>query len=163
MTTVTVDTSIFPSDDLRAALEPKDFSFAAVTVTERELTGHHLAVELQQLSSVPGVAVWGESTWRTGLWGGPSVGGCFEDLLRVIGNGSFPPSGKRDNLTAGERRQLRDAMIFCGHVHAGLDIFLTNDAKAFVNGGRRAKLEAAYKTRIMTRDEFVTAFILKPA
>jgi len=91
MTTVTVDTSIFPSDDLRAALEPKGFSFAAVTVTERELTGHDLAVELQQLSSVPEVAVRGESTWRTGLWGGP------------------------------------------------------------------------YKTRIMTRDEFVTAFILKPA
>jgi hypothetical protein len=54
-------------------------------------------------------------------------------------------------------------MIFCGHVHAGLDTFLTNDTKAFVNGGRRAKLEAAYKTRIMTRDEFVTAFILTSA
>jgi len=49
MTTVTVDTSIF-SDDLRAVLEPNGFSFAAVTVTERELTGHHLAVQSQQLS-----------------------------------------------------------------------------------------------------------------
>jgi hypothetical protein len=158
MTTVTVDTSIF-SDDLRAVLEPKGFSFAAVTVTERELTGHHLAVQLQQLSSVPEAAVRGESLWGTGLWGGPSEGVCFEDLLRLIGNGSFPPSGKRDNLTAGQRHQLRDAMIFCTHVPAGLDIFLTDDRKAFVKHGRRAKLEAAYKTCIMTRDEFVTAFI----
>ena len=158
MITVTVHTSIF-SDDLRAVLELKGFSFAAVTVTERELTGHRLAVQLRQISSVPEVAVWGESTWGTGLRGGPPEGACFEDLLRLIGNGSFPPSGKRDNLTTGQRHQLRDAVILCAHVHAGLDIFLTNDLKAFVQHGRPEKLEAAYKTRIMTQDEFVTEFI----
>ena len=50
-------------------------------------------------------------------------------------------------------------MILCAHIRACRDIFLTSDRKAFVNEGRRQQLATTYKTRIMTRDEFVREFI----
>src|SRR5262249_11990696 len=43
----------------------------------------------------------------------------FEATLAAITNGSFPKPGSRSALTQGERRQLRDAIIFCTHVREG--------------------------------------------
>jgi len=55
----------------------------------------------------------------------------------------------------GERRQVRDAMALSDHVREGRDVFITTDAKAFINHGRREKLEALCSTRIMTPEEFI--------
>jgi hypothetical protein len=107
---------------------------------------------------VPETAVWGESVWDGAVWGGPSEGNCLEKALVIIGDGSFPPPNRRDTLTDGERRQLRDAMIFCAHVRAQRQIFVTDDSRGFVRGGRRQQLERNFGTRIMTCNEFISEF-----
>lgn len=159
MPKITLDTNILPADDLRSALEPRGFNFAVVSVTERELGGSDLRVELQHLRAVEEPFVWGEGVWGKGLWGGKDDANRFERLLQVIGNYSFPPPGKREDLSAGQRRQLRDAMILTAHIRDGRDVFVTNDARAFINDGRRQKLVAEFGVRIMTRAEFVAAHV----
>jgi hypothetical protein len=47
-----------------------------------------------------------------------------------------------------------DAMIFGSHVRDRRELFVTVDSTAFVESGRRAKLEAMFGTRIMTVAEF---------
>ena len=97
-------------------------------------------------------AVLGE--WRLGeaVLGGDESQPMLEIILRVIGGGSFP--SQRENLTRGERRQLRDAMILEAHHRDQRDVLVTEDAKAFINDGRRELLEALCVTRIMRVDEF---------
>lgn len=101
---------------------------------------------------VPETAVPGE--WRLGeaALGGDESQPMLEIILRVIGGGSFP--SQREKLTRGERRQLRDAMILEAHHRDRRDVLVTEDAKAFINDGRREALEALCKTRIMRVDEF---------
>jgi hypothetical protein len=77
----------------------------------------------------------------------------FEIALRVISAGSFPPPGSRGTLTKGQRRQLRDAMIFEAHARAHRHVLVTADVKGFVNEGRREKLEALARTRIVTPEQ----------
>jgi len=103
-------------------------------------------------------AAWSESHWGNATWGDPASSGCLEAVLAIISAGGFPPTGQRSSLTDGQRRQLRDAMIFCARVRAGRHIFVTNDVRGFVRGGRRAQLERDFRTRIMTRDEFRQEF-----
>jgi hypothetical protein len=79
----------------------------------------------------------------------------LEKLPHVLSNGSFPPV--RANLSAGERRQLRDALILEAHIREGRTIFVTNDERAFIRDGPRVKLEALFPVRIMTREEFFQA------
>jgi hypothetical protein len=118
--------------------------------------------------------VWNESKWGESVWGGTvresfvldesrldegalaedDRGSRLEAILQVIGNGSFPPSDKRESLTTGERRQLRDAMALEAHVREGRDVFVSDDVKAFVRGRRRELLESLCRTRIATVDEF---------
>jgi hypothetical protein len=76
----------------------------------------------------------------------------LESILAIISKGSFPKN--REMLSAGERRQLCDAMIFEAHVRNCRDIFVTCDERAFVRDGRRQVLEEQFKTRILTRAEF---------
>jgi hypothetical protein len=82
----------------------------------------------------------------------------FEAALRIISNGSFPRPGHRETLPDGERRQLRDAMIFVAHARERRDVLVTTDTKGVVNGGRRAKLEALGQTLIRTPDELESVF-----
>jgi hypothetical protein len=77
----------------------------------------------------------------------------LEAALRVISDGSFPPSGSRDQLSRGQQRQLRDAMIFEAHTRDRRHLLVTSDAKGFINDGRRQTLEALGRTRIVTPDE----------
>ncbi len=78
----------------------------------------------------------------------------FEDVLAIIAGGSLPRRSKRNRLTPGQARQLRDAMIFVSHVGEGHDIFVTNDLKGFINCGRREKLQSRFNTTIMTGGQF---------
>lgn len=78
--------------------------------------------------------------------------------MGIISDKGSPKQGQRDALTSGQRRQLRDAMIFCAHVRERREIFVTNDANAFIDEGRREKLERQFNTRIMKAAEFVALY-----
>jgi hypothetical protein len=83
----------------------------------------------------------------------------FEELLVIIGSGSFPGRGKREELSTGQQHQLRDAMCLEAHVRAGGDVFVTTDLEGFVNAGRRELLEARCQTLIVTPDELLGTFL----
>ena len=117
--------------------------------------------------------MWGESEGGSSIWAGPSpetlvldespldsavlgtssAAHHLEQILTVISSGSFPNPGNRDNLTPGEGRQLRDAMILDAHSRVRRDIFVTKDEKGFIRKGRRGALEKLCSTRIMTPNE----------
>ena len=161
MISVTLDTNILPADALVAAVPSGDFEFAVVSVTDRELGASTDLAASSSVTRVPETGVWGESVWGGSLWGGPNESDCLEKALVIIGDGSFPQSNRRETLTDGQRRQLRDAMIFCAHIRAKRQIFVTDDTRGFVSGGRRQQLERDFSTRIMTRDEFISEFAAK--
>lgn len=161
MISVTLDTNILPADTLLAAVPNANFEFAVVSVTDRELGVSTDLAASASVSRVPETGVWGESVFGSAVWGEPSESECLERALVIIGDGSFPQSNRRGALTEGQRRQLRDAMIFCAHIRAKSQIFVTNDTRGFVRGGRRQQLEESFGTRIMTRDEFISEFAAK--
>jgi hypothetical protein len=151
MTRITLDTNLFDeTEGLTEAGEGNGFEFARVTVTDREVEGTSYEVTLIGMGEVAENAVWGESRWGEAVW--VYRESSLERILQIISNGSFPQC--RDNLAAGQRRQLRDAMIFEAHVREARDIFVTRDLKAFIRDGRRERLEATFKTKIMLPEEF---------
>jgi hypothetical protein len=155
---VTLDTNILPVEALLAAVPPGKFEFSVVSVTDREVGAAAGLTAPSVVGRVVETAVWDESLWDSAVWGDSGDGDCFEKALAIVAAGSFPPPGQRARLTDGQRRQLRDAMIFCAHVRAGRHIFVSNDEKGFVREGRREQLEKAFATRIMTRNEFLAEF-----
>lgn len=155
---VTLDTNILPADDLIASVPSGQFEFAIVSVTDREMGGSATQVNI---SNIPETMVWDESRFDEAVWDDSESASCLEFCLKIISGGSFPPLGKRDKLTRGARRQFRDAIIFCSHVREYRAIFVTNDISGFIKGDRRIKLEKAFHTLIMTRDEFLIQFGIK--
>ncbi len=151
----TFDTNIAPVTDLEAHAAASGVELAFVTVTARELAAHSYGEGTSTFERVLETAVWDESLFDNSVFAGEEEVDCFEDVLRTISNGSFPKPGARGNLTPREKNQLRDAIIFSAHVRERREIFVTLDTKGFIGGGRKQKLESTYKTRIMTRDEFV--------
>jgi len=147
-----------------------DVELAPTTVTLRERPLESSG----QRWIVRETAVWNEARWGEAVWGQPvyetlvlgesrlgmsALGSdespsCFEEILRIISNGSFPKAGQRDDLSAGERRQLRDAMILEAHSRDGRDVLVSDDARAYIHDGRRERLEQLCDTRIMTVVEF---------
>jgi hypothetical protein len=175
LVTVTVDTNAVDEETMRllvAAARGLEIEFGAVTVTERELRGSDIALPQARVLET---ARWNESEWQQCTWARPirelfvigysaldeavlaSDEDCalFEETLRVISNGAFPKPGARGQLSAGQRRQFRDAMIFEAHVRAGRHIFLTNDRRGFIDGDRQLRLERIGRTRIMDVSDFV--------
>lgn len=173
---VTLDTNVLAPDELSGIEESTrglPIELAYVTVSVRELEGSGISLPLGQ-DVVFETGVWGESRYGECVWGGP-IGETFvldesrlnegilaadddvlESILWIISSGSFPAPRARGNLTAGERRQLRDAMILEAHWRERRDILLTDDAKAFMgkDGSRRKELERLCSTRIMNASEF---------
>jgi hypothetical protein len=158
MKRITLDTNVVDTEGLTEAAQERGFELARVTVTDREVEGTSFQVHIIGLGEVAETAVWGESRWEHAVWA--SGESSLEKILQIISNGSFPR--RRDSLTDGERRQLRDAMILEAHIRGGRDIFVTADHKAFIRDGRREQLEAAFKTQIMALEEF-NAFLQKAA
>lgn len=160
-------------DRLRGSLQGVPHELACVTVTARE-RGIDFRVDMKTIHET---AIWGESRWGEGAWGGPipellvldestldeAVLGSdghvdiFETALRVISNGSFPRLGKRESLSDGERRQLRDAMVFEAHVRARRHVLVTLEAKGFTEGGRRESLQRLGRTWILMPSELESA------
>lgn len=149
MIRITLDTNVLPANRISEAAEKLNCEFAVITVTNRELEGTDIDTPS---TTIMETAVWDESRWGLAVWGGNND--PLHEILQVISNSSFPRH--RENLTSGQRRQLRDAMIFSAHVREKCDIFITSDEKAFIKGGRRESLESKYATRIMTPDQFIT-------
>jgi len=150
----TLDTNVFPAQTLieRARLARVDAT--AISVSTREVEGSSLEAELTALEKVLEGAVFDESRFDEAVFGKEDDDLNLEKALALISSGAFPPKGERENLTPGQRRQLRDAMILCAHVRACRDILVSNDHRAFINAGRREALESAFATRIMTVAEF---------
>jgi hypothetical protein len=143
-------------------VEGLDVEVAPTTVTLRERGVTNLPNEVV----VTETGVWDESRWGQSVWGpSPAVAETgvygesrydsgavyadasvhespsrFEAILGIIGSGSFPKAGSRDNLSQGERRQLRDAMILEAHTRDGRDVLVSNDRRAFIgkDGENRA-------------------------
>jgi len=172
--TVTLDTNIFPIDDLLVLMRQKSINYKRVSVTDREMANCRILDCLDNESKINETGIWNESLWGEFKWGpvidetavvGESkidlcvVGknseiDVFETLLKIISNNTFPRNDKREHLTPGERRQLRDAMILTAHIRDKRDLFITNDLKGFVSNGKRDYIQETFKTKIMTREEF---------
>jgi hypothetical protein len=166
---VTVDTNVLARDmeRIKEACEGFDVEIAPTTVTLRER-----GMRLPDPSAIPETGVYDESYYDSGavyetlvldesrlgmaVLGGDDAPSRFEGILSIIGDGSFPPPGQRDELTEPVRRQLRDAMILEAHARDGRDVLISNDKRAFVgkDGQKRARLEGLCSTRIRTVEEF---------
>jgi hypothetical protein len=144
---VTFDSTAKPDDRLivKAIDAGWDVAFASVSV--READGTNFDVSL-----VPELGVWNESSWDDARWADEPSSERLERILAIVSNGSFPKNPSR--LTDGQAHQLRDAMILEAHVAAQRQVFVTDDRKAFIKQGRREQLEALLQTRILTPPEF---------
>jgi hypothetical protein len=151
--TATFDTNVFPADDLVACAERVGIAVAVITVSRREVEGSTLEEEVAALQSVIETGVFGESRFGQALYAS-KADDCLERALEILSNRGFPKRGKRDALTAGQLRQLRDAMILCAHVRDKRDILVSNDNRAFIDHGRREAIEATFATRVMNVEEF---------
>jgi hypothetical protein len=154
MTKVTLDTNVLPADDLIHAAQPFDCEFAVVTVTAREVEGTRYEIHLTLCTTINETAVWGQSSWGKAMWGSDMSQDALDEILGIVSNGGFPRS--RANLSDGQLRQLRDAMILEAHLRERRHIFVTRDRKAFVEGGSRETLAARFGVRIMLAQEFLT-------
>jgi hypothetical protein len=150
---ITLDTSILPIDDILSICPKKDWDFAVVTVTENE-GGTDIHTQIKNLTLVYETGVYGESKFGKAIFGSETTQKDMDDILSIISGGAFPRN--RENLTHGQISQFRDSMIFHAHIREKRDIFVTLDSRAFINNGRREKLQERFGTRIMTRDEFLT-------
>jgi hypothetical protein len=172
MLRVTLDTNVI-GDAERKRVEDACAGSAEIrhtTVTDRETEGTRFAGQKSTLietgvydesrydealySSIPETLVLGEGRLDAAVLGGDESPSRFEAILTVIGGGSFPKASKREQLSPGERRQLRDAIILEAHARDRRDVLVTNDQRGFIRHGRREKLEALCSTRIMTVEEF---------
>ena len=153
MKTVTIDTNVLPASSLVDLARNKGYEVAIVSVTEREVGQFDTRLHVQDLGTILETGLWGESVWGKFLWGNTTY---LESILKIISNGSFPKPGQRgQQLSEGQRRQLRDAMILNAHPREGRGIFVTDDKRGFLENGRREKLQSLLKTRILTREEFL--------
>ena len=172
---ITVDTNVLSRDleRIQVACEGLPVEIKHTTVTSRErktLVTDSVAIAETGVHDeslydsgavyadepVKETALVGETRVDEGVVGGDDSQSRFETVLSIISSGSFPAAGRRELLTEGQRRQLRDAMIFEAHARDGRDVFISNDCTAFVgpDGGKRLKLETLFGTRIFTVDEF---------
>jgi hypothetical protein len=174
---VTVDTNVLSQDMERIRLASKGLP---VEINHTTVTSRELKRPVPDTAAIAETGVYGESLYDSGAvyaddpvretfvldesrlgegrLGGDDSPRRLETILSIISSGSFPAAGRRDLLTEGQRRQLRDAMILQAHARGQRDVFVSNDRKAFIGSdGKRRQLEALCATRILTVDEFCDA------
>jgi hypothetical protein len=160
---ITIDTNVAirPHREALELARRLGFDVAVTSVSPRELPptseGRRTVAPLDVVLET---AVFDESEFDNAVWGGDGDDSALEEVLATI-NPAFPAPANRANLSKGYRGQLRDSMIFSAHVREHRDIFVTSNTSDFVAGDRRERLEAAFRTKIMTPAEFVAA--LRPA
>lgn len=150
--TATFDTNVADSVELFELARSRGVAVSVVTVTERELEGS--GVLPVAAGRVHETIVFGESCWGSAVFASNKEPTLFEQVLFIISNGSFQPPSARGSLLPGERRQLRDAMVLSAHAREHRDVFVSDDTRGFVYHGRRERLEALLRTRILTAAEF---------
>ena len=150
---ITLDTNILPADDLLSTCKNRGWDFTVVSVTSREMEGTDFQISLVALGKITETGVYGESRYGEATYGSEETQANLEDILAIISNGAFPSDGQE--LSQGELRQLRDAIIFQAHVRECRDIFVTDDCRSFIRAGRRERLQERFNTRVMTREEFL--------
>ena len=155
MRTVTLDTNTVDFRQLVDVARAAGFELVHTTVTDREIEGSNVRPASLEAARIKEPFVLGETPWSVGVLGSDSESRAFENLLQIISNGSFPPIGRRDSLSSGQQRQLRDAMILMAHIREGRDVLVTNDIKGFIADGRRERIEKESGTKIMTAEEFL--------
>jgi len=185
MLLITLDTNLVDPVDvaqLSAALSNIPHSFASTSVTDREHGFDVVSSSVEGDASLHRAVSWDASLHRAVSWDGPipavfvigesllaggdeSDSGRFdvladehnllEPILAIISDGSFPRPGRRESLSLGEQRQLRDAMIYEAHVRSRRHLFVTNDRRAFVRHGKREVLERLGSTKIFTSGEIL--------
>ena len=152
--TATLDTNVFPADQLVSLASRSGIAAAVVSVSHREVEGSTLEEEVRSLETILETGVFGESRFGQAVWGTSADAEWLESALAIISNQSFPPRTSRQSLTDGQRRQLRDAMILCAHVRSRRDVLVSNDRRAFVDNGRREAIASTFHTSVMTAAEF---------
>lgn len=158
---VTLDTNQLDARRVTRLVEllPADSDITYVTTSDRErLFDEQWKRDLAREGASaprarPETAVWGESVWGGAAWASPEAEPLIERVLQIIGSGSFPRPGDRDDLDGGQRNQLADALIFEAHCRQHGHLLVTIDAKGFINHGRRQLLETLGQTAIRTPDE----------
>jgi hypothetical protein len=103
MTRVTVDTNVFPIEEIERLSADRDVELFRVTVADRELEGTSITMP-STVSQTAESFVIGESRIGEGAIAsevGPLI---FEQVLEVISSGSFPKQGNRRAAKATEGR-----------------------------------------------------------
>lgn len=158
MTTVTLDTNTVDDTRVVTAARAAGFEVVHTSVTDREIQTSNVLPASGSPAQIIEPLVLSESHLGGGVLASDFEAETFEELLAIISNGSFPPTGHRDNLSSGQKRQLRDAMILSAHIREGRHIFVTNDIRGFIADGRRDRIEQEFNTKIMTSDEFLRTY-----
>lgn len=143
---ITLDTNVVDKTELIRRAEELGIDLIVTTVTETELSNSDIGFN-STIGRTPETFVLGESRLGVGMLASDDERDTFEFTLNTISNGSFPPQGKRENLSPGQKRQLQDAMVFATHFRERRDIFVTDDARGFINDGRRKYLGGKYNTK----------------
>jgi len=151
MKKITIDTNILPADDIVKKCKESGYEYAIVSVTNREVSGSDFEKDLNNIHRILETAVWDESLWNDCVWGDED--NDLEEILNIISNGSFPKN--RSALTNAQKRMLRDTIILEAHIREKRDVFVTDDKRAFINHGRKKKIEDKFNTRILTKEEFL--------
>lgn len=177
MLKITLDTNQIGNKELpkiKNALVGLTAEVATISVTDREIRGSNIK---PFGNIVLETGVWDESEWDKMVWGESITEGfilgeselgkaklgsdnsssVFEEILKIISGGSFPKIGTRENLSIGEKHQLRDTMILEAHVREKRDILISDDKKAYIghDSSHRQTLEARFGIKIMTSEEFI--------
>ena len=173
---ITLDTSAVNAEGLarvEAACAGRDVEVKHTTVTDRAQEGTGFAATGD---TIPETGVWDESRWGEFVWGAETIPetlvlgesrlgeaaigsdaapGRLEATLTIInGDRHFPPPGEREELTDKQRNRLRAAMIFEAHCRERRDVFVTNDERDFIRGGRRDRLQTLCSRQIFTVERF---------
>ena len=112
---VTLDSNVFPPGHVMAAGKAVGAEFYVVSVTVREQQGTSFEAQVRWLPVIPEVAVWGESRWDESVYGSDSDDEQLNQILAIMGS---DPLLSRENLTRGQRSQLRDATWRGGRTRA---------------------------------------------
>ena len=152
MESVTIDTNIFPLDNLQHLAEEAGFVLEVSSVTNRELEGTDLSDSAQSLGETLETFHFGEGTWGSMVFGSTDDASDFEKILRIISSGSHPKN--REDLTPAQLNQRRDALILQSHIRSGKRVFISNDGRGFIKHGKRELLEKTFSIKIFNRTEF---------
>jgi len=149
---VTFDANMFPCDDLIELCDRMEWEVCRATTTDREFRDTSFSSDIETTTSANELCILNLSSVNASRLGNDELSERLKDILRILSDGSYPINGQA--TSDGEKRQFHDALTFEAHLANNGDIFVTNDKKAFINHGKRERLQDKFETVIMTGEEF---------